>query len=171
MWALARASPPESIRRRRRWTTVRSGTRKCRRGEELPLANAVSFALAAKEEPARSHPGEADALTRREREIAGLVTEGNREIAAGLMISQTDRGVTRRTHPHQTRVHLVRADRRLGGRPADLSTECPAGTARAAASSAQPPPTQCVKLWTLLDTNTLGVEPAFGLGARSRFGA
>ncbi|HEY3004144.1 MAG TPA: LuxR C-terminal-related transcriptional regulator [Kribbellaceae bacterium] len=61
-----------------------------RRGDELPLVDAVHYALSTKAPPASTNTDEKDALTRREREIAGLVAEGlsNRQIAAKLMISQ-----------------------------------------------------------------------------------
>jgi non-specific serine/threonine protein kinase len=62
-----------------------------RRGAELSLADAVAHALGEQRSRARAAAAQAEpALTRRQREVAGLVAEGwtNKQIAERLMISQ-----------------------------------------------------------------------------------
>jgi DNA-binding NarL/FixJ family response regulator len=61
-----------------------------RRGGERTVDEAVTYALGDESAPAPGTRGDDVRLTRREREIAGLIAEGltNRQIAARLVISQ-----------------------------------------------------------------------------------
>ncbi|MFD9669727.1 response regulator transcription factor [Rhodococcus sp. NPDC059968] len=80
----------ECVRQARRTLGVQVFDTEVRHGEAMTFENAVAYAL--DEEPGRaSRPGvnSASGLTRRERQVAGLVAEGltNKAIAAQLVIS------------------------------------------------------------------------------------
>jgi len=93
-----------------------------RRGSELSTAEAVALALERAESTAPPAPADDSGLTRREREVAGLIAEGlsNREIAGRLVVAQR----TAEGHVEnilQAGFHLPGSGGRLAGRTIHVS--------------------------------------------------